>query len=295
MITVRGELVSLRVAGSDFWSLGKLRTLHDGGEVSIVGKLIGCNIGDTLELDGEHARHPKYGEQFKVKSVRVVLPSDVRGVVGWLASKLPQISARRAEALVEHYGVEELWKRLDAEDWLSLCVIDGITPERAQEILAAYKQHRDDRDRFVRFRSWGMTDNQIARVVEEWGDKAEENMAANPYALIEFVPGFGWVRADAIALRMGVRRDAPARLCAGLLHAMDIVTQAGHCFSPTGKLVSVTAGKICGVDQSPVWAALNELVDKGKLVKFGDAAVYLPKIASAEGTLASTFAQRGLQ
>jgi exodeoxyribonuclease V alpha subunit len=293
MITIRGELTTFSVRGQDFWGTGFVRTLHDGGELAVVGKLIGCNPGDTIELDGEHATHPRYGAQFRVRNVRVVLPSDARGVVGWLAAKLPQVSARRAEALVERYGVDGLWQRLDAEDWLALTVIDGITPDRAQEILAAYKQHRADRDRFVQFKSWGMTDNQVARVVKEWGDKAEQKMMANPYALIEFVPGFGWTRADAIALRMGVRRDDPARLAAGLLHAMGLATQAGHCFSPAGKLVGVTANKICGVNATPLYRTLDELVERGKLIRFEDA-IYLPDIAAAETELAEEFAERAL-
>jgi exodeoxyribonuclease V alpha subunit len=221
-----------------------------------------------------------------------VLPCDTAGVVGWLAAKLPQISRRRAEALVERFGVDGLWALLDAGAVGALCVVDGITLPRADEIVAAYQLHKQDRDRIVRFKQWGLTDNQIARVVDEWGEEAEERILRDPYALIECVKGFGWQRADAVAQRMGVRRDDPSRLAAGLLHAMDTATQSGHCYCPAGKLVALAAQKICSVtDESAVRRALEQLVERGKVDRIGQN-IYLPRIAKAEGQLAKTFAAR---
>lgn len=290
--SIRGELVSFRVAGSDFWGFGTLRTLHDGGNLSIVGKLVGANPGDTLELEGDLAHHQKYGKQFKVKTCRVVLPADQSGVVGWLAAKLPQISKRRAEQLVERFGVDGLWQMLDTGDHMGLCVVDGITPPRADEILAAYRAHKHDRDRMVRFKQWGLTDNQVAKVVEMWGSDAESRISENPYKLMECVRGFGWQRSDDVAMRMGVRRDDPARLCAGLMHAMDTATQSGHCFVASGKLVALTTNKVvCISDERAVRNALELLIRTGKLERL-EQNIYLPRIADAEGSLAMAFARR---
>jgi exodeoxyribonuclease V alpha subunit len=289
--TVRGELLDFRVVGSDFWGFGQLRTLHDGGVVKLTGKLLGANVGDTLEVEGVHATG-KYGAEFKVRGCRVILPADAAGVVGWLAAKLPQISSRRAEQLVERFGVDGLWRVLDAGDVEPLCAVDGITPRRAGEILTAYLLHKGERDRFVQLRGWGLTDHQIAKVIERWGEHAEQQISDNPYRLIEEVKGFGWERADAVALRMGLRRDDPARLCAGLVHAMGIATQAGHCYAASGMLVSVAAKKICQVDdERALYAALDMLVSAGKLVRL-EQHVYLPHIADAEGKLAQAFARR---
>lgn len=293
MTTIVGELVSFRVAGSDFWGFGQVRTKHDGGNLAIVGKLVGANPGDTVELDGDYTTHAKYGKQYKVKSCRVVLPSDQTGVVGWLAAKLPQISKRRAEELVQRFGVDGLWAKLEAGDGEALCVVDGITPARAGEIVLAYETHKKDRDRGVAFKQLGLTDNQVARVVELWKDKALEKITSNPYQLMEHVRGFGWQRADDVAMRMGIRRDDPARLCAGLMHSMECAIQLGHCFMATGKLVALTAGpKVCGIgEERPVRDALELMVRTGKLKRI-EQNVYLTRIADAEGLLAKAFAVR---
>jgi len=290
--TIKGELRSFTVRGTDFWGVGLVRTQHDAGDVTIVGKLVGAAEGDTVELVGVFMDHPKHGRQYKFSACTVLLPSDVSGVVGWLAGKLPQISRRRAEQLVERFGVDPLWKLLDAGDTAALCVVDGITEPRAQEILAAYHEHKGDRDRLVRLRTWGLTDGQIARVTTEWGNDAEERMSANPYELMECVDGFGWVRADQVARKMGMKMDSPPRLQAALLHAMGEARAQGHCYWSQGKLVAVVTTKICRItDEAAVRRALETLLEREKLVRL-EARIYLPELAEAEGRLAKVFAMR---
>lgn len=291
MATLRGELVEFRVRGGDFWGTGTLRPRHDGGEVTIVGKLLGARAGDTLELEGDWTVHARFGRQFKLTRCDVVLPSDASGVVGWLAAKLPQISRRRAEVLVERHGVDGVWSILDAGDAVPLCELDGITMERAAEILAAYRAHRVERDRIVRLKGWGLTDNQIARIIATWGDDAETRMLDNPYDLIECVPGIGWTRADEIAKRMGVAHDAPPRIAAGTLHALREATGKGHVFVAQGKLTAVVATKVCGVDEDLVRRELAGLLDRAALARH-EQNIYLPRLYRAEGTLADVFARR---
>lgn len=291
MDKIKGELIDFRVRGGDFWGTGVVRAQHDGGDVTVVGKMLGASVGDTVELEGSWSDHPKYGRQFKLQSCQVVLPADTAGVVGWLSSKLPQISRRRAERLVEQYGVEGLWRVLDAADVNALCAVEGITPRRADEIVAAYQAHRAERDRLVRFKQWGLTDGQLARVIAEWGDDAEERLTQNPYDLIECVPLFGWMRADQVAMRMGIARNAPPRLAAGLMHAMGEASASGHVYVAQGKLVALVAKKVCGVDEGLVRDALDGLLVRGRLFQLAQN-IYLPKLAKAEGRLAKVFAQR---
>ena len=288
---IKGELLTFAVRGQDFWGTGTVRTAHDSGDVAIVGKILGATPGDTLELHGEWTTHQRYGRQFRVKSAQVVLASDASGVVGWLAAKLPQISRRRAEALVEALGVAGVWDVLEREDIEALCAFDGITEERACAIIDAYHAHRADRDRLVRFKQWGLTDNQIARVMAEWDDDAEARIEANPYDLMECVPGFGWKRADLVAQKMGVAKDAPPRLAAGLMHGMGEARGGGHVYVSHGKLTASVAKKICGVAEALVRAELDRVLERGKLVRL-EVNIYLPKLERAEGRLAEAFAER---
>lgn len=288
---IRGELLSFAVKGADFWGVGMVRTRHDGGDVNITGKLLGAHAGDSLELEGTWAES-KYGRQFKVLECRVILPADTSGAVAWIASNFPQVSRRRAEQLVERHGIPGVWELLDRRDVEALCAIDGITPERATDILDAYEARKHERDRMVRFKGWGLTDAQIARLIEEWGATAEERLVANPYDLMQAVQGFGWKRSDELAQRMGVARDAPARIAAGIMHFVGEATQAGHCYVTSGKVAAIVATKVCGVPESAVRRQLEQLVEAGRLVRDG-VNIYLPWIAKAEAELARELSKRG--
>lgn len=290
--TLRGELLDFQIRTADNWGTGILQTKHDGGRIKLVGKVVGAVTGDTVQIDGDFEDHPKYGRRLKVKSCTVLLPSDVSGVVSWLAAKLPQISRRRAEELVGKYGVAKLWELLEASDVAELTSIDGITPERALLIVQAYHASKGDRDRMVQLRTWGLTDGQIGRVVQMWGKDAEEELKRNPYALISDVDGFGWERADVIARKMGLSLESPSRLAAGLMHVMREATQAGNCFVSSGKLVALTLTKTCKVGNEPAMrAALKDLVESDKLARFR-AYIYIPRVDRAEHKAAAFVADR---
>jgi exodeoxyribonuclease V alpha subunit len=288
--TLKGELVDFQVRTADHWGTGTLRTGHDAGHVKITGKVLGAKPGDTVEVQGWF-EETKWGRSFKVRSCEVVIPTDASGVVGWLASKLPQISRRRAEQLVERFGVEGTWAVLEDRDVNALCVMDGITPDRAEAIVEAYALEKNDRDRVVRFKSWGLTDNQIGKVLAEWGASTEAKLQENPYLLIKCVDGFGWVKADAVAKRMGVANDSPARIAAGILDVMAEAVQMGNVYVPFGAVVRVAAVKRCEVAESVVEPVLRSLLEKEELVCRGPK-VYLPKLAFAEHRIAFVFATR---
>lgn len=290
--TLKGELVAFSVRTADLWGTGTVRTTANGGDVTITGKILGARLGDTVEMTGVWSEHPKYGRQFKVYECAVAVPQDASGVIGWLTT-LPEIGRRRAELLVQAHGVEGTWRVLDARDAEALTAIDGINDARAAEIFDAYHARKADRDRVVRLKSWGLTDNQIARVIQTWGDDAEAELESNPYRLSEAVDGFGWERADAVARRMGVANDSPARIAAGVMHAMSEAVFAGHCYVPAGALARLVASeKVCGTgDEAAVRKAIDGLVERGRLVRHGTG-IYLPSVAEAEADLAIEFSRR---
>lgn len=290
---IKGEVVDFTVKTPDLWGVGQLRTTQAGGYVKISGKLLGAKVGDTVELEGFFEEHPRWGTSFKFRACEAMVPADASGVVSWMAATLPNISRRRAEQLVERHGVEGVWRILDARDENTLCEIDGINGSRAREIFDVYHANKAERDRMVRLRSWGLTDAQIAKVLEAWGEEAEARIADNPYELMEHVAGFGWKRADEVALRMGIAKDAPGRIAAGILHFLESARGEGHCFVPMGKVAAVVGGEkiLGGVDEAKVRERLNAMLDAGRLVAYG-ARVYLRAIADVEAGLARAFADR---
>lgn len=265
--TITGELAAHRVVGDDFYSIATIKTT--AGAVAVVGKLLGAQLGDTLEVEGVYTTHPKFGRQFRARLSRVVVPRSDNGAESWIASRLPNVGAARARAMLDHFGgAVALWKVIESSPD-RLVEVDGVTPDRASAIVDAYRKFRGERDRMIRFRSWGMTENQIAKMLAAWGDEAEDRLRANPYALAELVDGFGFLRADAIAQRMGLPSDAVPRIECGLRHTMEQATGHGHVFVATGKLVALAAEKVLRVPGDVVALHLAIMRKRGDFVQHG--------------------------
>jgi exodeoxyribonuclease V alpha subunit len=50
--------------------------------------------------------------------------------------------------------------------------------------------------------------------------------------------GIGFKTADTIAQAVGIPRDSPERVKAGLLYTLSEAADAGHCFLPVPNLVT---------------------------------------------------------
>lgn len=252
-VTLRGEVIRCRILGDAFWGVAEVRPLTSSAEASagaestkpiaVTGKLLGVSAGDTVEVLGSWQKHPSYGDQLRARSIKTVVPSDNAGVVAWLAGKLPGVGRGRAAEIVAKFGTINLddpsdasgaaavWRIIEEQPH-RLLEIRGITPAMVEQITEAYESSRGDRDRIVRLRGWGLTDNQVARVVAKWKTRAEEILRANPYRLAEEIPGFGFKRADEVAQRMGLPHESPARIRAAVEWCIESAEGDGHCYVP---------------------------------------------------------------
>ncbi len=280
--TLRGELRAIKFSGSDFWSIAEIVTAS--GVAIAKGKLVGARVGDSVELTGGWSDY-KGSREFKFRAVRVVLPADNSGIVGWLQAKLPAIGRARATALVEKFGAA-LWEVIEKRPD-ELLAVEGITPERLEKIVAAYEAHRKDRDRMIGFKTWGLTDNQIAKVLKTLGDDAEKQLKKNPYVLSKLVHGFGFKRADVVALRMGVPLDAPARIRAALLFTLSEAATNGHTCMPSGALVRMSNTVLGELDSRTVIAEYERCLEDGEFVTRRRGWVYLNHLDTAEQSVAA--------
>lgn len=282
--TLRGELLAFRTHTPDGWGVGTVRG-PDGTEHRVTGKLLGVQLGDALELVGGWVE-TRYGRQFRVRQCTTRVPQTTAGVVAWMASALPDVGEKRALAMVARFGVAGLWDTIESRPH-ALCAIDGITPERADAIAVAYGEHRAHRDAMIVLRGWGLTDAQVARCIERWDTPGEvvDAVGANPYVLIEYVVGFGFVRADAVALRAGTPLDAPLRVAAALHHVLSEEVQRGHCYVPQGRL-RVMVERLLGLASPVIQSAMHREYAAGRMVVRGPR-VYHPQLDADESDVAA--------
>jgi ribosomal protein S13 len=132
--------------------------------------------------------------------------------------------------MVAHFKMETLAVVEGQPDRLT--EVDGIGRHRAQKIAAAFAEHRHVQDVMVFLLGHGVSIGFAARIVKRYGKDAIKIVRANPYRLAVEVWGIGFRTADAIAERLGIARDSPDRLDAGLIHVLGEHVEDGHAHVP---------------------------------------------------------------
>lgn len=276
------------------YTIARASPARGGGDlVTIVGPLLGAQVGESLALTGRWSSHPKYGRQFEVRSYRTVLPATVQGIERYLGSGLIKgVGPKTAEKIVAHFGVETL-AVIDA-DAARLAEVPGLGPKRTKAIAAAWEEQRAIKEVMVFLQSVEVSTSLAVRVYKQYGDAAIGVVKNEPYRLANEVWGIGFKTADSIARAVGIPHDAPERIKAALQYTLSQASDAGHCFLPAPNLVADTV-ELLGLEPGPVARALDELAAErehviAEDVPAGDSTVparYLAPFFHAERGLAA--------
>ena len=233
--------------------------------VTIVGELVGINEGMPLRLRGKWVNDRKFGRQFRVETYQLRSPETLLGIERFLGSGLiPGIGPAMAKRIVEKFGLDTL-AVIDKEPQ-RLTEVIGIGTQRAKQVAAAFADQRHVQDVMVFLRGHGVSAAFAARIVKRYGKDAINVVRSNPYRLAHEVWGIGFRTADQIAMSLGMARDAPERLEAGLLHALETSRADGHLHLPDEELVA-RAGELLGVDVAALPARLAALEARHLVVR----------------------------
>lgn len=258
------------------------------GVVAAVGKFPFVGPGSHVRLTGEFAKDTKHGEQFRVTSLVVVEPDTVAGIERYLASGIiPGIGPGFAKRIVERFGAGTL-TILDT-DPSRLTEVPGLGAARCQEIAARWAEQRAHSALSIILQTHGVGVHLVRRIVEKYGDRATEIVQTQPYRLAMDVRGIGFKTADQLAAGLGLGKEHPDRLRAGVLHCMYQVSDAGHLYAPRPNLVEASSQMLQAGEQH-VEAAVDALWGSGRLV-VEDGRVYLPQLHHAETQVAQAFAR----
>ena len=200
----------------------------DGAEkTTIVGALPGVQCGETLHLEGEWTRHSQHGQQFKIADFKSTLPATVYGIRKYLGSGLvPGIGKVYANKIVDAFGTDTF--RTLSEESARLRNVPGIGKKRAMSIKSAWDDQRAFRELYIFLQTYGVTTAQCVKLNKAFGAQAKTVLTTEPYRAAREIDGIGFKTADKIAINLGFANDAPPRLDAGLIYAMETLQEEGH-------------------------------------------------------------------
>jgi len=267
--------------------------------VTIVGPLPGVECGETLQLTGEWTHHAQHGAQFKVASFRSELPSGVYGIRKYLGSGLvPGIGPAYANKIVDAFGTDTL--RVLSEESARLRDVEGIGKKRALAIKQAWDSKRLEREVYIFLQTYGVSPGQCVKLVKRYGAQAKDILTAEPYRVAREIDGIGFKTADRIAINLGFANDAPPRLDAGILFALETLQEEGHTAYGEADLRDHTAA-LLETSVTLVEARIGALVASQQLVRHlpagvanplpGSGKIQLPMLDRAEARIAGAVAR----
>jgi exodeoxyribonuclease V alpha subunit len=256
------------------YTIAEFRPEEGGEKVTIVGALPGVQCGETLHLEGQWTTHSQHGSQFKVERFRSELPSGVYGIRKYLGSGLvPGVGKVYANKIVDAFGTDTF--RVLSEESGRLRDVPGIGKVRATAIKKAWDEQRAFRELYIFLQTYGVTPGQCVKLIEKYGAESREILQTQPYRVAREIDGIGFKTADRIAINLGFANDAPPRLDAGILYAMDTLQEEGHTALREGELRDYAAG-LLETSADRVAARIEALVAEKNLARHAPAGVAEP-------------------
>ena len=262
--------------------------------LTVVGALLGAQVGESLRLTGRWTSHPKYGRQFEVHSYTTVLPATVQGIRRYLGSGMIKgIGPVMADRMVTHFGTDIL--QIIEEEPERLVEVRGLGPKRSKRIADAWEEQKAIKEVMVFLQGHGVSTSLAVRIYKQYGDAAISITRSEPYRLAAEVWGIGFKTADTIARAVGIPHDSPERIKAGLRYTLSEAADDGHCYLPEPNLIT-DATKILEIGSELLRPCLDELVAEDGVVRErvpaeeGEGtvpAVYLVPFHRAESSLAA--------
>src|ERR1700709_1820178 len=197
------------------------------------------------------------------------------------------------QEMVKAFG-EKVFDIIEAEPD-RLREVTGIGVVRAKRITDAWAEQKIVREIMVFLHSNGVGTARAVRIFKTYGSDAVQVMTENPYRLARDIRGIGFRTADAIAMKLGLEKEAPQRLRAGVSFALQTAMDEGHCGLPTERL-AVLAQKLLEVDADLVRAAVKAELLRGEEVIADTVAdqpcIFLKGLHAAERVIAERLLER---
>ncbi len=265
METLQGILERIVYESHDTgYTVGRLSARDHAELVTVVGNLASINPGESLLLQGEWVDNPKYGRQFQIEKYETILPANVVGLRKYLGSGLIKgIGPKMAALIVRKFGMDTMDIIEHEPD--KLARVPGIGRKRVEIIKEAWEAQREIKNVMIFLQSHDVSTTHAAKIYKTYGNDAIPVVTENPYQLADDIYGIGFVTADTIAQKLGMDKDTPQRVEAGIKYVLSQKADEGHVFQHCSELVqacqTMLEQELAAIEQG-----IHALVEKEEII-----------------------------
>ena len=283
---IRGRVKSIVFQSTT--SLFKVLSVEVNNEtISVTGEFPLIDEGALYEFEGVSKIHPKFGVQFEASSSTSLKETSEDGLIAYLSSsRFKGIGKKLAESIVKTLGIDAIEKI--KKDSTSLSKIKGISEKKAIELRDEIIKNASTETIFIKLFSYGLTKGAANKIFNKYELDTLRKIEENPYILIHDLDGFGFVRSDDLAIKMGFSENSDIRIEEALLYNLDLVCEnLGYTFLTEEALLNETKLLLNRRSKNHVFEAsdlkfnLMSLVSKGSLIKV-DNLIYPKRLYDAE-------------
>ena len=238
LLTLEGHLERITYFNKDtHYTVARFKRANPATVLTVVGYMTGVGIGESIKIKGVWAAHPRYGQQFKIRSFEVTLPAAVDGIRKYLASGVIKgIGTSMAARMTKLFGANTL--EIIEKSPERLLEVEGIGESKVAMIREAWQEHHTLRRLMQFLQEMGVQTSYCAKIYKAYGPDAVDLIREDPYALAEDIPGAGFLIADTVARKLGVEIENPERVRACIMHIISQNADDGHTFAEQENLVA---------------------------------------------------------
>ncbi len=265
------------------YSVLKLSDSDTSKVFTAVGNFPRLGEGELLELEGDWVSHNIYGPQFRVNGFNILQPNTADSIEKYLSSGVFKgVGPSQAKHIVDAFGAET-FHVLDHEPE-RLKEVAKIGPSKRANLLQQWQEKGSFREVMHFLQAHNLSLNLSRKLIEHYGHDAVKRLKANPYELTGEIWGIGFIKADDIAKKLGLKADSYERIRAGISYVLSRSAEDGHVFLERQALLQ-HSGQLLDTPSELIVYTLDHLTDDKDIV-CEDNRYYRPYLYHSESGVA---------
>ena len=173
------EKIVYRNQDNDYF-IGRLRCEETGQLVTAVGYTLEIQPGERICISGQWVTNKKYGRQFEIKDIDVLVPTTLEGLEKYLGSGLIKgIGPVIAKRIVDRFKMDTI-AMLDS-DPDKMLEVEGLAKKRVELVKKEWEKQKSVREIMIFMQSYGITNSYANKIFNNYGKNAVNVLKSNPY------------------------------------------------------------------------------------------------------------------
>ena len=246
------------------YTIAKLKTDINKNPVTILGYMKNIAHSQVIETTGNWTTHPKYGEQFKITSFKIITPSNKTNIKKYLESGIIKgICPSLAEKLVNHFGDKTIDTIKKTPELLK--EIDDIAETKIKIITESFNKHEKVLEIINFLQDIGVDTSLGSKIIDFYGDNALNIIKKNPSELAKDLDGKGFLIASAIARFNGQEINSKQHIKTCIIQLINQAEENGDVYLLQKKILNQCKKKL-GVKPDKIEEVIISLSESGQII-----------------------------